>query len=197
MAKISVIVAQRVERRLVTAKATGSRPVDHPKFRGRSGAAVRCKRAGPAEGRNAHVAKRSKALRCRRSNRRFESSRARQPSFAAPAGAKQKIIYARGGTADAPLSEGGVLADMRVQVSPRVPIQSGCSSVWRECPAWNREVRGSNPRTPTNSSTRKETCHETPRRLVLARYDEQAPEGVLTPRRASNVGRGSSTGTRS
>lgn len=80
----SVVVAQRVERRFVTAKATGSKPVDHPNLCGRSGlgAAMQSARTGRGGKHRifAHVAKRSKALRCRRSSRRFESSRARQPS---------------------------------------------------------------------------------------------------------------------
>jgi hypothetical protein len=50
--------------------------------------------------------------------------------------------------ADAPHSECGVLETWEFK-SPRAHQLSGCSSVRTECPARNREVRGSNPRTPT------------------------------------------------
>jgi hypothetical protein len=49
----------------------------------------------------------------------------------------------------------GVFGTREPGSPPRAPFSSGCSSAWPERPAWNREARGSSPRTPTIDPTRK------------------------------------------
>jgi hypothetical protein len=174
-----VVVAHGAERRIVSAKAAGSSPVDHPKVRGRSGAApvdppstvatpgrpreqdtatMRTSPSGPRHsavhgdirGSNPLVRARIRALRLAA---RTPASKPGDASSTLAGHATHRLppIARVAELADAPLSESGRLG---VRVSPRAPVLSGCSSAWRECPARNREVRGSNPRTPTITATR-------------------------------------------